>query len=645
MEVKQVIHHARTASAPGPNGVPYKVFKNCPRLLKLLWRLMVTAWKTQSIPSSWCQAVTTFIPKEKKSQNLCQFRGIALLNVEGKIFFSILARHLTNFLLVNSYIDTSCQKAGVPGFPGCVEHSAMIWEQIQNAKHSKSDLHVVWLDLANAFGSVPHQLITFALEFFHVPSSIQKLIANYFNNLYVCYTTWDITTAWHHLEKGIAMGCSSSPILFTTAFKIILIGGKQMVGGVKSQTVRSYMDDDTTLLQTAACTARLLKSLEELLGWACMKIKPTKSRSLSIQKGIRIDNICFTVDGERIPLVVEEPVRSLGRLYMADLSDKHMVSAIATQLTDGLHKINQCFLPGKFKVWCYQFTLYQRLMWPLKLCDITLTSVLKLEAKANTYVRKWLGLKVHIISEVTKMDEEQYKITAISQQKQGKWSTWEAVTNWHGAEEPCHLCSSPTPGLKHILSSCKAALAQGRYRWRHDKVLRKLAEVLEMRRLEVNRASVPSSQAWIQFVRQGAQCSTSTCSTLLSPGGEWQLRANPSSPLRPDMLWSVPARVVILVELTVPWEEEMEAAYERKKERYADLVAACSQAGWRAFTFLVEVGCRGFIGTSTQQLLKTLGFTGQVRKQAMQHPAQEAEQGSFWLWLRRKDKAWGRDGS
>nr|XP_023649650.1 uncharacterized protein LOC111834513 [Paramormyrops kingsleyae]XP_023649659.1 uncharacterized protein LOC111834513 [Paramormyrops kingsleyae] len=314
------------------------------------------------------------------------------------LFFSILAICLTNFLLVNNYIDTGFQKAGVPGFPGCVEHATMIWEQTQRARHSKSDLHVVWLDLANAFGSVPHQLITFALEIFHLPSSIQKLIANYFNSLYVCYTTRDITTAWYQLEKEIAMGCSISSILFTSAFQIILIGGRQMVGGAKPQTgqrllpIWSYMDDVTTLLQTAACTARLLKRLEESLAWVRMKIKPTKSCSLSIQKGVRNDNICFTVDGERIPLVVEEAVRNLGRLYTADLSDKHMASAVTTQLMDGLHKINQCSLPGKFKVLCNQFPLNKRIMWPLKLCEITMTTVLKLEAKANNYIRKWLGL-------------------------------------------------------------------------------------------------------------------------------------------------------------------------------------------------------------------------------------------------------------
>lgn len=107
---------------------------------------------------------------------------LALLNVEGKIF-SVMAKRMTNFFLANNYVDTSCQKTGVPGFPGCVKHSAMFWEQIQSVKQSKSDLHVVWLR------SIPHQLIHFAQNFFHIPSHIQGLVASYFNNFHVCCTT------------------------------------------------------------------------------------------------------------------------------------------------------------------------------------------------------------------------------------------------------------------------------------------------------------------------------------------------------------------------------------------------------------------------------------------------------------------------
>lgn len=126
------------------------------------------------------------------------------------------------------------------------------------------------------------------------------------------------------------MGRSISSMLFTAAFEIILIGRRQMATGIRSQSgqrlpaVWTYMDDVSTLLQTSACTARPLKRLEESLTWAQMRIKPAKSRRLSIRKGVRTDNICFIVDSEKILLLVYQPVRSLGRLYTAGFLDKHM---------------------------------------------------------------------------------------------------------------------------------------------------------------------------------------------------------------------------------------------------------------------------------------------------------------------------------
>lgn len=60
------------------------------------------------------------IPKEKDASNIDQFRQINLLNVEGKIFFSIVAQRKTTYLKRNNFIDTSVQKAGIPGFSGCL---------------------------------------------------------------------------------------------------------------------------------------------------------------------------------------------------------------------------------------------------------------------------------------------------------------------------------------------------------------------------------------------------------------------------------------------------------------------------------------------------------------------------------------------
>ena len=56
-----------------------------------------------------------------------------VLNVVGKIFFVVVARRFVSYLKTDSLIDTSVQKAGIPGFSGCLEHTSML-HQIQAMK-------------------------------------------------------------------------------------------------------------------------------------------------------------------------------------------------------------------------------------------------------------------------------------------------------------------------------------------------------------------------------------------------------------------------------------------------------------------------------------------------------------------------------
>lgn len=45
---------------------------------------------------------------------------------------------------------------------------------------------------------------------------------------------------------------------------------------------------------------------------------------------------------------------------------------------------------------------------------------------------------------------------------------------------------------------------------------------------------------------------------------------------------------------------------------------------------------------STQHFLKSMGVTGPQLRKALKDLTEEAEQRSFWLWLRRKNQAWGK---
>merc|ERR1712039_801923 len=172
----------RTKSAPGPNGVPYRVYKQCPEVSKLLYQYLRSMWASNKVSDTWREADGVFIPKEENASTVEKFRTISLLNVEGKLFFSLKSERILDFALANEYIDTSIQKGGVPGVSGCLEHTAVVSQLIREAKKKKKNLVVTWLDIANAYGSIPHELIMKSLSEAHIPEDVIHMVENYYNN-------------------------------------------------------------------------------------------------------------------------------------------------------------------------------------------------------------------------------------------------------------------------------------------------------------------------------------------------------------------------------------------------------------------------------------------------------------------------------
>ena len=141
-EFSKLLRKTRNSSAPGPNGVPYRLYKKCPGVARLLWQYLKGLWRKQVISDTWRTAEGIFIPKENGATDVSKFRTINLLNVEGKIYFAILAGRLTDFTVGNGYIDTCIQKGGIPGVSGCLERTAILSQLIQEAKQNKKDLVV-----------------------------------------------------------------------------------------------------------------------------------------------------------------------------------------------------------------------------------------------------------------------------------------------------------------------------------------------------------------------------------------------------------------------------------------------------------------------------------------------------------------------
>ena len=75
---------------------------------------------------------------------------------------------------------------------------------------------------------------------------------------------------------------------------------------------------------------------------------------------------------------------------------------------------------------------------------------------------------------------------------------------WGRRDDPlCRLCGQKGT-MAHILTGCKTALTRGRYRWRHDKVLAVLADILEQERTRKRQIKNKLPPA-ITFIREGAK--------------------------------------------------------------------------------------------------------------------------------------------
>ncbi|KAJ3595924.1 hypothetical protein NHX12_002336 [Muraenolepis orangiensis] len=388
-EVREVVRKARASSAPGPSGTSYKVYKYCPKLLLRLWYILRVFWRRGRIPDQWRVAEGVWIPKEENSTQLDQFRIISLLCVEAKVFFSAVSKRLCTYLAENTYIDTSVQKGGISGMPGCLEHTGVVTQLIREARENKGNLSVLWLDLENAFGSIPHKLVQFTLTKHHVPSRCRDLIADYYSNFRMRVSSGAITSSWHKVEIGIITGCTISVTLFSLAMNMLTKSaepecrGPRTNSGQRQPPIRAFMDDLTVMTESVPGCRWILKGLEELVEWARMRFKPAKSRSMVLRKGKVVDKFRFNIADTAIPSISEKPVKSLGKVFDCSLRDTTSIQSTCTELDGWLKSVDKSGLPGKFKAWVYQHGILPRILWPLLVYAVPISTVETLERRVE----------------------------------------------------------------------------------------------------------------------------------------------------------------------------------------------------------------------------------------------------------------------
>ena len=176
-------------------------------------------------------------------------------------------------------------------------------------------------------------------------------------------------------------------------------------------------------------------------------------------------------------------------------------------------------------------------------------------------IDKPLGRERHQLlqSEIRRSKEEKRGEKMVGMRQHGAWTKWESMvkrkitwsdlwrneitirflirsvhdilhspTNlliWKKSEIPlCQLCWK-TGFLKRILSCCQTALADGRYRWHHDQILKDIAEAVAA----AIHTNIPSNdRITIEFVKASVKAKSKKKLTpnALSSAADWEVRAD-----------------------------------------------------------------------------------------------------------------------
>lgn len=643
----------------------------------------------------------------------------------GKLYHQILADRTIAYLLGNGLIDNTTQKAFLPDVNGCVEHSHCLREIISHARHNKRTVHVTFFDLADAFGSVSHELMIHTLKRNGLPPPIVSYVHNLYSRLsgYVQGPGWKSDT--FRFRKGTFQGDPFSPVLFIMVFNPIIQYLKQfepthgyLLNGHRYITL-PYADDFILVTTDKRRHQKMMNDIARITSSMNLQLKPPKCKTLSICGG-RSKEVPFSINDNVLTYVKDKPEKFLGSWITYEGTTQVSYSLIHDKIKAMLDNIDSSLVRSEYKLNVYVKYVLSSVKFALTVHDFTKTQVVDLDALSTRYIKKWLNIPPHgatsailfskhglaipqlsavyaechgtsIAHCLTRADERvasavQHKLDReaeytsksygnvavaelvketqtekpegtwnhlksnikkkVQDEHQKKWYdkiqelmvqgkflellalqdedlTWkgiiynlphrvlsfavraaiDALPTFRNLQRwgkrmtgRCVLCGN-SQTLHHVLNGCKTMLDQGRYTWRHNAILQYMWQVV--------RASpaFKDGKVKVNVDLPGQQSSTIPIHIL------------PCSD-RPDLVILYPdEKKLVIVELTVPFETNIESSHNYKINKYCALVNDLTDIGYNCDIHCIEIGSRGFISKENRSRLQSMLCDISLKKQ------------------------------
>jgi len=410
-------------SAPGPDGIPYLVYKNC---WEVFGPLLLEAWlhsKANGVLPDFNKVSTIMlIPKEGKDpKQIGNWRPITLTNCDLKIFTKLLSNRVAKVLpkiILNSQVAY---------IPGRVVHDNLRMFEFFNTYCNDNDIDAVLisLDAAKAFDSVDHNFMFETLKRYGFSSDFIETVRMLYNDIKADILVNGYRTTMIRIRRCVKQGDALSCALFIICLDPVLrnIENNKKIKAIEIKTpithdkvekkTGAYADDvGAVVLNEEESINGIFQEYNKFSSYSGIRLNETKSEILSLNtRGNFIPAKVKIDSGQKVfELTTVEKIKICGITfscnkeisYNSNVVDK--IDKMERNLVAWLHR--GLMIPGKIVV-INTFGISQ-LIYTMQMCEYKENEIKRIENMIFKFLwnKRWNGNSApdRIKREVLKQD-------------------------------------------------------------------------------------------------------------------------------------------------------------------------------------------------------------------------------------------------
>ncbi|KAK3239766.1 hypothetical protein CYMTET_50334 [Cymbomonas tetramitiformis] len=318
----KAVHTLNNNKAPGPTRTPNEILKYMPEdFHDALHALMLEMWNSKHVPLTWKRGTFCFHHKKGDVTLQQNYRPIALLEGVFKLYTSQIANMLSTFCETQGILAQA--QEGSREKRNTLRQLTRVTNAIEDANVSGRELHGLYVDFENAYGSVDHNKLLHTMQYLGIPDELTQVVRDVLgtqsHDTMSMYTRVGGETSHEtvQVQRGLLQGDSMSPLLFIIYQEPLLrwlevgehgyqhkhAAEQERLGPLRT-TAGAFVDDLLILCPTIFHMRAQLHKLETFSRWSELKINLTKSAITGIKNGVSIpeqlhrDLKTVGVDGE-----------------------------------------------------------------------------------------------------------------------------------------------------------------------------------------------------------------------------------------------------------------------------------------------------------------------------------------------------------